>query len=208
MTVCLAECRCYSNSVAVNLPAKSQAAASDSSAFPKAAPPGASRASGISKFFEKIKPLSDLVGAILDAAGRRIGKLFDFDNLVEFKNLIDFDDFIDWGVSAPGQEKGGGKSVEQYSAPVESHSASKIENAVLIPVMIKPSVQRVKSHSPSDDAKAASSSEVRNSQSIDLQEGWEGTFFDGPSDDDVNDFGERLTFSLPATEEIPGWIYR
>jgi hypothetical protein len=144
MTVCLAECRCYSNNFAVNPPAKSQAAVSDSSAFPKAAPPGASRASGISKFFEKIKPLSDLVGAILDAAGRRIGKLFDFDNLVDFKDLMDCGDFIDWGISAPGQEKGGGKSVEQYSAPVEGHSASKIENAVLIPVMIKPHFPRVK----------------------------------------------------------------
>lgn len=196
MTACLALSRdCSRKHVAVDDPTESQVAASDSPEFPKGAPPGVSRASGVSKFFENIKPLSDWVGAILDAAGSYVGKLFNFDKL------------FDCEISSTGQEKADSKRVQQDPARVESHSASENQNVVLTPRVVEPSFSVSEIHSPSEEAQVACKSEVRNSQSGNLQKEWEVTLFDGPSDDDVKSFRELLTASCLSPQEITAWNY-
>jgi len=175
MTACLAECRAYSrNDVAVDSSTESQVAAPDSSAYPKAVPPGNARASGVNKFFEKIKPLSDFVGAILDAAGSRISKLLGFDKIFNFGNLFNY---VDCEIKATVQNKVGSRSVEQYSPSPE------------IPYSLL-------------NGKATCSSTVWNSQGSNFQEEWEGTVFEARlSDQDwAKVIGDRES-SFLAPEE-------
>jgi hypothetical protein len=196
MTACLALSRdCSRKHVAVDDPTESQVAASDSPEFSKGAPPGVSRASGVSKFFENIKPLSDWVVAILDAAGSYVGKLFNFDKL------------FDCEISSTGQEKTDSKSVQQDRARVESHSVSENQNVVLTPGLVEPSFSVSEIHSPSEEAQVACKADVLNSQSGNLQKEWEITLFDGPSDDDMKNFGELLTASCLSPQEISTWNY-
>jgi hypothetical protein len=275
MTACLALHRDYSRKhVAVDDPTESQVAASDSSRFPKGASPEASRASGVSKFFENIKPLSDWVGAILDAAGGCIGHLFNLDKL------------FDREISSTDQEEADSKGVKNNPASLESHSASGNGNEFLTPKVVELSFSPVAIYSPSEDAQAAcnpavqnsqgsnlqaregadklpasgrekpgskrfiqnssrrkinsapeegnaklisrsdaasssgqkkpsvlenakppSSSQFRDSQSSDPQKDWEGILFNGPSEDDVKNFGKLLTSSRRAREDIPTWIH-
>lgn len=177
MTACLAICRDGSwRGVDADQPTGSHVAASDAPAFPKAAAPGTSRASGVSKFFENIKPLSDFVGAILDAAGRGIGKLFGFDKLLD-----GFDKLLDCEVSATGQEKPNSESVKNHSPLLENDPGS-------------------------ENATAAFSSEVRNGQDSNSPEGWEGTFFNDPITDGdwakVIGVNAELESSFSAPEEV------
>lgn len=199
MTACLALSRdCSRKHVAVDDPTESQVAASDSPEFPKGAPPGVSRASGVSKFFENIKPLSDFFGEILDAAGSCIAKLFHFNKLVDCEIPVTI------------QEEVVSQNDKQYSAVVENHSAlqSQQHNAVLtFAVASSSSEQRKASPSILEDATSASISQVWDSQSRNPPEEWEGILFNSPSDDDVRTFGELLTSSCDAQKDNPIWIY-
>lgn len=205
MTACLALCRDYSrNDVAVVSLADSKVAAADSAAFPNAVPPGNARASGVDKFFENIKPLSDLVCAIVDAARNRIGKLFDLDKIFDFGNLINQE------ILAPAEEKEKLKSVEQYSLIQNTSSATETQNVVLTPEVVEPPSSEEKIHSLAEEAQAAKkaqaacNSQVRDSQNRALEKEWEDTMFGGPSEDDMKNFVKRLCL---APEEIPTWNY-
>jgi hypothetical protein len=110
-------------------------------------------------------------------------------------------------LSASGQKKTDSKGFTENLTPRKLTSVPKRVDAKLDSRMVAPSSSAQRNPSVSENAKPLSSSQVRDSQSSNLQKEWEGTFFGGPTEDDVKKFGKRLTSSYCAGKDNPTWIY-